>query len=336
MFRILHTSLIFIVAGLSAAITNDANAQTVGSRASTVDTSGGSADFITSSSPLPNGGVIMSSQYPSGQYDGGVYVAEAPMGGYDYGQAYGYDQYGYADSNGYVQQPTYAQQQAAYPQAYQYPQVYNNQSAPVYGQQPNQYQQTYQQQQLLNANSQASNQAYQHQPPTSLVSYQTQAAPATNQNQAANVNYQYQGYSTPAYQQTSYQQPTNPNQWQASNGSTQVAQLNTQAQNPGGLQWQPVGNATYTAQAPNCCNSQPPANPYAYPPPPANPQYAPTAPTYAPYGATAGYPNRAQWKPLIPLRALPPGVYVGQGIVGQPVAYVDKEPVRNFLRYISF
>ena len=39
-------------------------------------------------------------------------------------------------------------------------------------------------------------------------------------------------------------------------------------------------------------------------------------------------------QPLIKLRTLPPSTYVGQGILGQPKAYVPGEPVRNFFRYI--
>lgn len=44
--------------------------------------------------------------------------------------------------------------------------------------------------------------------------------------------------------------------------------------------------------------------------------------------------NRVNYSPLISLRNLPPGTYLGQGVVGQPKAYVDGEPVRNLLRYI--
>ncbi len=33
---------------------------------------------------------------------------------------------------------------------------------------------------------------------------------------------------------------------------------------------------------------------------------------------------------------LPPGTYVGQGILGQPKAYVDGQPVRNLFRFVSF
>lgn len=44
--------------------------------------------------------------------------------------------------------------------------------------------------------------------------------------------------------------------------------------------------------------------------------------------------NRVNYSPVLGLRNLPPGTYLGQGIVGQPKAYVDGEPVRNLFRYI--
>lgn len=66
------------------------------------------------------------------------------------------------------------------------------------------------------------------------------------------------------------------------------------------------------------------------------PQY--NAPPYNPYpnrgfGISQPY-MRHTWVPLIPLRSMPYGTYLGQGIIGQPVAYVEGEPVRNFLRYV--
>jgi hypothetical protein len=47
-------------------------------------------------------------------------------------------------------------------------------------------------------------------------------------------------------------------------------------------------------------------------------------------------PSRSTYSPILALRNLPPGTYVGQGILGQPKAYVDGEPIRNFLRYFSY
>lgn len=66
------------------------------------------------------------------------------------------------------------------------------------------------------------------------------------------------------------------------------------------------------------------------------PIYPPMNQTQQPWlsspGAVGG--NRVNFTPLISLRNLPPGTYLGQGIIGQPKAYVDGEPVRNLFRYI--
>lgn len=50
-----------------------------------------------------------------------------------------------------------------------------------------------------------------------------------------------------------------------------------------------------------------------------------------PYVQTKGVP----WRPIFNIRSLPSNVVVGQGLIGQPVAYVPNQPVRNFFRYIS-
>ncbi len=56
-----------------------------------------------------------------------------------------------------------------------------------------------------------------------------------------------------------------------------------------------------------------------------------------------GQPNRflnpfvtgsGAYQPIIRIANVPPGTYLGQGIIGQPVAYVDGQPVRNLLRYV--
>ena len=59
-----------------------------------------------------------------------------------------------------------------------------------------------------------------------------------------------------------------------------------------------------------------------------------------------GFQNNNRWwnpivtgsgayQPIIRLANIKPGTYLGQGIIGQPTAYVDGQPVRNLLRYIS-
>lgn len=38
----------------------------------------------------------------------------------------------------------------------------------------------------------------------------------------------------------------------------------------------------------------------------------------------------------VTLQNMPPGTYVGRGLVGQPAAYIDGQPLRNLIRYITF
>ena len=40
------------------------------------------------------------------------------------------------------------------------------------------------------------------------------------------------------------------------------------------------------------------------------------------------------YQPIVRLANLQPGTYLGQGIIGQPTAYVDGQPVRNLFRYV--
>lgn len=51
---------------------------------------------------------------------------------------------------------------------------------------------------------------------------------------------------------------------------------------------------------------------------------------WTPFVTGSGY-----YTPLLNFRNMPQGTYLGQGIIGQPTAYVDGQPVRNLLRYIS-
>ena len=56
--------------------------------------------------------------------------------------------------------------------------------------------------------------------------------------------------------------------------------------------------------------------------------FAYVPPTYMPSGKSSGY------RPLIGFGQNSYDPFLGRGIVGQPVAYVDGQPVRNFIRYI--
>ena len=86
--------------------------------------------------------------------------------------------------------------------------------------------------------------------------------------------------------------------------------------------------------------------------PATNPQYA--QPTYAQPGYGYGYQNpggnytsngtgwwtpfltgSGKYTPLLNFRNMPPGTYLGQGVIGQPTAYVDGQAFRNLLRYVS-
>lgn len=40
--------------------------------------------------------------------------------------------------------------------------------------------------------------------------------------------------------------------------------------------------------------------------------------------------------PGVTLQNMPPGTYVGRGLLGQPAAYIDGQPLRNLIRYITF
>lgn len=124
-----------------------------------------------------------------------------------------------------------------------------------------------------------------------------------------------------------------------------VPQLNIQMPN------QVAPQPTYTPPAYN-----PPA--YAtpafgtpnYTSPSTTPNYNYQQPNYGYQSPTIGTPQYraagANWwtpfvsgsgvyQPVIQSRKMPPGTYLGQGLIGQPTAYVDGQPVRNLLRYIS-
>lgn len=51
---------------------------------------------------------------------------------------------------------------------------------------------------------------------------------------------------------------------------------------------------------------------------------------WTPFLTGSGY-----YTPLLNFRNMPQGTYLGQGLIGQPTAYVDRQPFRNLLRYIS-
>ncbi len=57
--------------------------------------------------------------------------------------------------------------------------------------------------------------------------------------------------------------------------------------------------------------------------------------TNTPFSSLLAGSGRTAYTPLIQFRNMPPGTYLGQGVIGQPTAYVDGQPIRNLIRYVS-
>lgn len=169
----------------------------------------------------------------------------------------------------------------------------------------------------------------------------------------------YQGYAatptTTGYQpsgpwQTAPWGAVPPNQQGTGYGYPTTAQVptNTLGLAPVGQGWGQAGTGAYqqtSYSAPPNCSSCAGVGSYPmqvqYPNPttgqlPAQPSYSAGFQPFQSWGAPAAptSANRVNYTPLLGLRNLPPGTYLGQGIIGQPKAYVDGEPVRNLFRYI--
>lgn len=85
---------------------------------------------------------------------------------------------------------------------------------------------------------------------------------------------------------------------------------------------------------------QPPIGAYpnaAYPGAIGVPPYgvAPAAPATTPYGGMTVIPGQSKYHPLVSMGQQQHPVQVGQGILGQPKAYVPGQGVRNFIRYLT-
>ncbi len=99
----------------------------------------------------------------------------------------------------------------------------------------------------------------------------------------------------------------------------------------------------FSGGTPNPGFSPPMTAPIVTSPPAASPQIQ--MPQVIPPGqsVTTGYTPWTQPfatqppgpQPVIRFQNMPPGAYMGQGIVGQPKAYVDGQPIRNFLRFLA-
>lgn len=59
-------------------------------------------------------------------------------------------------------------------------------------------------------------------------------------------------------------------------------------------------------------------------------------PTLQGMGGPQTVPVTQNYRPLVPIGGLPGGAYVSQGLWGNPRAYVQGQPVRNFWRYVIF
>jgi hypothetical protein len=142
-------------------------------------------------------------------------------------------------------------------------------------------------------------------PNTTLGLGNPQFRVAQNCNCAPGYNPVAAGYQAPA----AFQAPTlNPNVGQGLG----VPPLNIQVPGQPGV-------------GPGCCQPN-----YQVQPGIGTPQYgAQGASWWTPFVSGSGVYN-----PLLKLHNLPVGTYLGQGIIGQPTAYVDGQPVRNLLRYV--
>ena len=58
-------------------------------------------------------------------------------------------------------------------------------------------------------------------------------------------------------------------------------------------------------------------------------------PAYMPTSLDGPPSNAGLYRPIVALRPMPTGYYVGRGIIGQPKLYVPGQPIRNFVRWLT-
>jgi hypothetical protein len=139
-------------------------------------------------------------------------------------------------------------------------------------------------------------------------------------------------FRAPTIQRVAYYQANKqPTAWSSLRGQTPVQTTTYDAANVAPSLLSP----TATAGA-SCCQAtatpprsvmQPISGPYC--PTPANFAAVPTA-----YPQLVAVPT-VSYRPVVALRPMPATYEVGRGLLGQPKLYVPKQPVRNFIRYIS-
>ncbi len=148
------------------------------------------------------------------------------------------------------------------------------------------------------------------------------------QAQARAAQIAFASQPTVAYRQSIYQQPT------LGLGSSQVRLAQNSNPSPAAFQ-APALNQGNGMDVPPL-NIQIPGQPgFNQPVLPANGQVC-CQPNYQVQPGALAVPCAPRaYVPLLKLQNMPAGTYLGQGIIGQPTAYVDGQPVRNLLRYIS-
>ena len=125
--------------------------------------------------------------------------------------------------------------------------------------------------------------------------------------------------------QAAFQAPAiNPNVGQ---GLT-VPPLNIQAQGQVAQFQQPAFNNQFAQQQAACCGGYQYGNQFGNI---GTPQFgAQGARWWTPFVTGSGV-----YQPLLNIVQPNPGTYLGQGIIGQPTAYVNGQPIRNLLRYVA-
>jgi len=88
--------------------------------------------------------------------------------------------------------------------------------------------------------------------------------------------------------------------------------------------------AALTLGGPALAAAQP--NPFL---PPASASAAPAATLPPVIEVPACPPATCAYRPLVAVTAMPPAYEVGRGILGQPKLYVPRQPVRNFVRWLT-
>lgn len=107
--------------------------------------------------------------------------------------------------------------------------------------------------------------------------------------------------------------------------ANQIPSLNSGSAAPASFGFLGQNSAGYQAQA---------QSGYQFQPGLGVPQFASTGS----YGNGGWFSNLVRgtgaYRPLIPLEPLYPNARPGRGIIGQPTAYIDGQPIRNLLRYL--